>query len=87
MNLKRRAIKSVMDEEPLPEILLDNPLFQKLQNDVKLCDFSSELFNAEGRAEGLAEVRAEGLAEARAEAALKIAELEARIKELERNSR
>lgn len=42
-----RAIKCVIDEKPMPEKLLKNPNFVKLQNKMKLCNFSDELFNVE----------------------------------------
>ena len=81
-----RAIKSLMDEKPMPEKLLKNPIFLKLQNEVKLCNFTDEVFNAEvcnmtdlkyehecGYIEGREEGREEGLAEGRADERKKVA--------------
>lgn len=71
-----RAIKSIIDEKPMPEKLLANPLFQKLQNEMKLCNFGDELFSIEVRNMtdlkfehecGFAEGRREGLVVGRAE--------------------
>lgn len=42
-----RAIKSTIQEKPMPEALVKNPIFVKLQNEMKLCNFGDELFNLE----------------------------------------
>ncbi|MCQ2089262.1 MAG: Rpn family recombination-promoting nuclease/putative transposase [Fibrobacter sp.] len=82
-----RAIKSIVKEEAMPEMLIDNPIFLQLQNDMKLCNFEEELFNVEadnmtdlkfehecGVAEGKAEGRAIGKAEGFAEGRKSIAQ-------------
>lgn len=75
-----------MDEKPMPEKLLKNPIFLKLQNEVKLCNFTDEVFNAEvcnmtdlkyehecGYIEGREEGRVEGRADERKKVAAKLA--------------
>ena len=75
-----RAIKSLMDEKPMPEKLLQNPIFLKLQKEMKLCNFSDDVFNVEvhnmtdlkyehecGYIEGHKKGRKEGRAQGRAQ--------------------
>ena len=42
-----RAIKSIIKEEPMPEKIMGNELFQRLLESVKLINFEEELFNLE----------------------------------------
>ena len=42
-----RAIKSIIKEEPMPEKLLHNETFKRLQESVKLVNFIDEIFNIE----------------------------------------
>lgn len=79
-----RAIKVVINEEPVPEKIMQNETFRRLLDSVKLINFAEELFNCEvknvtdlmaeheiGFAEGKKEGRDAGLAEGRAEGELK----------------
>ena len=67
-----RAIKVVINEEPVPEKIMQNETFRRLLDSVKLINFAEELFNCEVKnvtdlmAEheiGFAEGRKDGLAE------------------------
>ena len=75
-----RAIKVTINEEPVPEKIMQNETFKRLLDSVKLINFAEELFNCEvknvtdlmaeheiGFAEGKKEGHAAGLAEGRAE--------------------
>ena len=42
-----RAFKGIINEEPLPEHILKNPIFKNLLDELILTNFGSELFNAE----------------------------------------
>lgn len=77
-----RAIQCFIREEPMPERLLENPVFQDLQKSLLLSNFTDELFNAEvnkmtdlkfehevGFKEGRAEGREEGNRNAKLEMA------------------
>jgi predicted transposase/invertase (TIGR01784 family) len=75
-----RAIKVIVNEEPVPEKIMQNETFKRLLDSVKLINFAEELFNCEvknvtdlmaeheiGFAEGKKEGHEAGLAEGRAE--------------------
>ncbi len=75
-----RAIKVTINEEPVPEKIMQNETFKRLLDSVKLINFAEELFNCEvknvtdlmaeheiGFAEGKKEGHEAGLAEGRAE--------------------
>jgi len=75
-----RAIKVTINEEPVPEKIMQNETFRRLLDSVKLINFAEELFNCEvknvtdlmaeheiGFAEGKKEGHEAGLAEGRAE--------------------
>lgn len=75
-----RAIKVIVNEEPVPEKIMQNETFKRLLESVKLINFAEELFNCEvknvtdlmaeheiGFAEGKKEGHAEGFAEGKTE--------------------
>lgn len=75
-----RAIKVTINEEPVPEKIMQNETFKRLLDSVKLINFAEELFNCEvknvtdlmaeheiGFAEGKKEGHAEGFAEGKNE--------------------
>ena len=75
-----RAIKVIVKEEPVPEMIMQNETFRHLLDSVKLINFVEELFNCEaknmtdlkaeheiGFSEGRAEGRAQGFSEGAAE--------------------
>jgi flagellar biosynthesis/type III secretory pathway protein FliH len=79
-----RAIKVVINEEPVPEKIMQNETFRRLLDSVKLINFAEELFNCEvknvtdlmaeheiGFAEGKKEGHAEGRKDGLAEGELK----------------
>ncbi|WP_295053404.1 Rpn family recombination-promoting nuclease/putative transposase [uncultured Fibrobacter sp.] len=79
-----RAIKVTINEEPVPEKIMQNETFRRLLDSVKLINFAEELFNCEvknvtdlmaeheiGFAEGKKEGHEAGLAEGLAEGELK----------------
>ncbi len=75
-----RAIKVVINEEPVPEKIMQNETFRRLLDSVKLINFAEELFNCEvknvtdlmaeheiGFAEGKKEGHAEGFVQGKTE--------------------
>lgn len=42
-----RAFKGIIDEEPVPERILKNPLFKRLFDEILLTNFKNEVFNVE----------------------------------------
>ena len=72
-----RAIKVTINEEPVPEKIMQNETFRRLLDSVKLINFVDNFMAeyeaglAEGRTEGFAQGKTEGHAEGRAEGELK----------------
>jgi len=68
-----RAIKVVINEEPVPEKIMQNETFRRLLDSVKLINFVDNFMAeyeaglAEGRAEGFAQGKTEGFAEGKSE--------------------